>query len=73
MLLISALTTTNGIRDMLQRDILAGAQNILWSVLGAAGIACGIAIAMMLLHGQNRNMSIAPGLPLQLASCSSFS
>lgn len=69
MMLISALSTTNGIRDMLQRDILAGIQNILGSVLGAAGIACGIALSMMILHGQDRNMMLAPGLIPQLISC----
>ncbi|SFQ15546.1 Uncharacterized membrane protein YjjP, DUF1212 family [Lachnospiraceae bacterium XBB1006] len=69
MLLISALTTTNGIRDMLQRDFLAGIQNIFSSILGSAGIACGIAIAMMLLNGQDRNMTLTTSLPLQLTSC----
>ncbi|MBE5902308.1 MAG: threonine/serine exporter family protein [Lachnospiraceae bacterium] len=69
MMLISALSTTNGIRDMLQRDILAGLQNILGSILGAAGIACGIAVSMLLLHGQDHSMMIVPGLALQLISC----
>lgn len=69
MLLISALTTTNGIRDMLQRDFLAGIQNIFSSILGSAGIACGIAISMLLLNGQDRNMTLTTSLPLQLSSC----
>ena len=51
MLLISALSTTNGIREMLQRDFISGLINIMNSILGAAGIAFGIAIAMRLLGG----------------------
>ncbi|MBE5906774.1 MAG: threonine/serine exporter family protein [Lachnospiraceae bacterium] len=69
MLLISALTTTNGIRDMLQRDFLAGIQNIFSSILGSAGIACGIAITMMILNGQDRSTSLITSFPLQLGSC----
>ncbi len=69
MMLISALSTTNGIRDMFQKDILSGIQNILASVLGSAGIASGIALAMTLLHGVERSMVIAPSIPVQLVSC----
>ncbi len=51
MLLISALSTTNGIREVLQRDFISGLINIMNSILGAAGIAFGIAIAMRLFGG----------------------
>ena len=37
MLLISGLGTTNGIRDILQRDFISGFLNIMNSLLGAAG------------------------------------
>jgi len=51
MLLISGLETTNGIRDMLHEDILSGILRIMNSVIGAAGIACGIALAIILSKG----------------------
>lgn len=51
MLLISALGTTNGIRDLLHRDTLSGALNIANSFIGAAGIALGIALAMLAMKG----------------------
>ena len=51
MLLISGLSTTNGIREVLQRDFISGSINIMNSILGAAGIACGTALAMLLLDG----------------------
>ena len=44
MLLISGLSTTNGIRDLLQRDFISGFINIMNSFLGAAGIAFGIGL-----------------------------
>ena len=50
MLLISAMSTTNGFRDLLQRDYISGGINIMNSFLGAAGIAIGIALAMLLLY-----------------------
>lgn len=50
MLLISAMSTTNGFRDLLQRDYISGGINIMNSLLGAAGIAIGIALAMLLLY-----------------------
>ncbi len=46
MLLISGLGVTNGIRDVLQRDFISGALHIMNSMLGAAGIAFGIALAI---------------------------
>lgn len=51
MLLISGLGVTNGIRDVLQRDFISGALHIMNSMLGAAGIAFGIALAIMMLDG----------------------
>lgn len=51
MLLISGLETTNGIRDILNEDILSGFLRIANSLIGATGIACGIALAMILLKG----------------------
>ena len=50
MLLISGLGTTNGFRELLQRDFISGSINILNSILGATGIALGIALAMLLFH-----------------------
>ena len=70
MLLISALSTTNGIREILQRDFLSGLINIMNSVLGAAGIAFGIAIAMQLLgEGAYDGFTLNHSVPVQLASC----
>ena len=70
MLLISALSTTNGIREVLQRDFLSGLINIMNSVLGAAGIAFGIAIAMQLLgEGAYDGFTLNHSVPIQLASC----
>lgn len=51
MLLISGLGFTNGIRDLLHRDILSGIVNLWNSVLGATGIAIGIAIPLLLMKG----------------------
>lgn len=51
MLLVSALGTTNGIRDMLHRDILSGILNVTNSILGATGIAAGIVVSLMIFKG----------------------
>lgn len=51
MLLISGLGFTNGIRDMLNRDIISGIINLANSVLGAAGIAIGIALPILIAKG----------------------
>ncbi|MCH4007502.1 MAG: threonine/serine exporter family protein [Eubacterium sp.] len=51
MLLISGLGTTNGFRDLLHKDIFSGFLNILNSMLGAAALAAGIALAIILLKG----------------------
>jgi uncharacterized membrane protein YjjP (DUF1212 family) len=50
MLLISALGTANGICDLLHRDTLSGILNISNSFIGAAGIALGITLAMLVLR-----------------------
>ena len=49
MLLISALGTTNGVRDLVHLDTLSGFVNITASVTGAIGIALGIALPILLL------------------------
>lgn len=70
MLLISALSTTNGIREMLQRDFISGLINIMNSILGAAGIAFGIAIAMRLLGGGDSDGYVLNhNVGIQLISC----
>ena len=70
MLLISALGTTNGIRDLLQRDFISGFLNIMNSFLGAAGIAFGIALAMLLLNGvSSEGIIISHSVAVQLISC----
>ena len=70
MLLISALGTTNGIRDLLQRDFISGFLNIMNSFLGAAGIAFGIALAMLLLDGvSSEGFILNHSVPIQLVSC----
>ena len=51
MLLISGIGFTNGIRDLLHRDILSGIINISSSVLGATGIAIGIALPILIMKG----------------------
>ncbi|MCB7306068.1 threonine/serine exporter family protein [Bariatricus massiliensis] len=70
MLLISGLSTTNGIREVLQRDFISGFLNIMNSILGAAGIACGTALAMLLLKGVSAEGYILNhNIPIQLISC----
>lgn len=70
MLLISGLGTTNGIRDILQRDFISGFLNIMNSLLGAAGIAFGTALAMFLLDGVTaEGFIINHDVPIQLISC----
>ena len=43
MLLISGLSTTNGIRDLLQKDFISGSINIMNSMLGASAARAGAA------------------------------
>ena len=72
MLLISAMSTTNGIRDLLQRDYISGGINIMNSFLGAAGIAIGIALAMLLLYDiqPTEGTVTANSTIIRLLSCS---
>ena len=51
MLLISGIGFTNGIRDLLHRDTLSGIVNVWNSILGATGIAIGIALPLLLMKG----------------------
>lgn len=70
MLLISGLSTTNGIRDVMQRDFISGILNIMNSMLGAAGIAFGTALAMLLLNGVSaEGFILNHDIPIQLISC----
>ncbi|MDD5823538.1 MAG: threonine/serine exporter family protein [Firmicutes bacterium] len=70
MLLISGLGVTIGIREILQRDFISGFLTVANSFLGALGIACGIAVSMIILkEGSNEAFLLADGLAVQLASC----
>lgn len=70
MLLISGLSTTNGIREILQKDYISGFINIMNSVLGAAGIAVGTALAMLLLNDFTaEGFILNHSIPIQLISC----
>lgn len=70
MLLISGLSTTNGIREILQKDYISGAINIMNSILGAAGIACGIALSMFLFDGVSaEGYVLNNSIVVQLISC----
>jgi uncharacterized membrane protein YjjP (DUF1212 family) len=70
MLLISGLGVTNGIREFLQRDFISGTINIMNSFLGAAGIAIGIALAILWLGGGDSDgFIIAHNIWIQLISC----
>ncbi len=70
MLLISGLGTTNGIRELLQRDFISGTINIMNSMLGAAGIAFGTALAMIMLKGVSaEGFILNHSIPIQLVSC----
>lgn len=70
MLLISGLGVTNGIREVLQRDFISGALNIMNAMLGAAGIAFGIALAILMLDGiSSEGFILNYSIPVQLVSC----
>ena len=49
MLLISGLSTTNGLRDLLHRDTISGILNISSSLVGATGIALGITLSLLIV------------------------
>lgn len=70
MLLISGLSTTNGIREILQKDYISGFINIMNSILGAAGIAVGTALAMLVLDDFSaEGFILNHSIPIQLVSC----
>lgn len=71
MLLISALGTTNGIRDLMRLDTLSGIMNISLSLTGAIGIAAGIILPLRLfLHeGVNEIMILNPNVGIELIAC----
>ena len=49
MMLVSGLTTANGIHDLVHLDTFSGLSNIFLSITGAVGIALGIAVPLFLL------------------------
>ncbi len=51
MLLVGGLATANGIIDVLHKEVLSGILNITGAILGAAGIAIGIAMALLMFRG----------------------
>lgn len=51
MLLIGGVGITNGMRDLFNKDIFSGITNISIAVLGAVGIAIGIALPIILFRG----------------------
>lgn len=71
MLLISALGTTNGVRDLVHLDTLSGVMNISLSLTGAIGIALGIALPLKLFlpQGGNEIMVLNASIPLELTAC----
>ena len=70
MLLISGIGFTNGIRDLMHTDTLSGLINLARSVLGASGIAIGIALPIFLIKEENFDaMELSPSLIIQLVSC----
>lgn len=67
MLLISGLRITNGIRDLLHKDTFTGILNIMMSVTGAAGIACGTGLALVLLGNlKDPSFSVHSNIAVQL-------
>ena len=71
MLMISALGTTNGIRDLIHLDTLSGLVNISSSLTGAIGIALGTALPLLLAHVNNcmDPSPMNPSFVLQLVGC----
>ncbi len=70
MLMISTLGLINGMREVLQRHFISGLINVMNSLLGAAGIAFGIAFAMILLKaGAAESLIIVHSEVIQLISC----
>ena len=72
MLMISALGATNGIRDMVHLDTLSGAINLTQSLTGAAGIALGMSLPLLLFKITDTNEIVTMSYDtwwLQLISC----
>jgi uncharacterized membrane protein YjjP (DUF1212 family) len=71
MLLISALGTTNGVRDLVHLDTLSGLVNISSSLTGAIGIALGTALPLLLTQVNSGidPSPLNPSLVLQLIGC----
>ena len=67
MMLISGLGVTNGVRDLVHQDTLSGLLNIVLSLVGAGGIALGIALPLRLFGaGASGLMSLNPQPGLQM-------
>lgn len=71
MLLISALGTTSGVRDLIYLDTLSGVMNISSSLTGAIGIAMGIVLPLRLFlrQGVNEIMVLNPSIGMELLAC----
>lgn len=70
MLLVSALGVINGIRDVMQRNFISGALEVMNSMLGAFGIASGIALAMLLMGNISaEGFDVNKNTVIQLISC----
>ncbi len=71
MLLISALGTTNGVRDLISLDTLSGVMNISLSFIGAIGIAMGIVLSLRLFlpKAVDDITILNPDVGLELLAC----
>ncbi|MGN1267832.1 MAG: threonine/serine exporter ThrE family protein [Dorea sp.] len=70
MLMVGSLGVINGIRELLQRHFISGLINIMNSLLGAAGIAFGIALSMLLMNSvTSEGYIISHSVLIQLISC----
>lgn len=70
MLLVSALGAINGMRDVMQRNFISGSLEVMNSMLGAFGIAFGIAFAMLLMGDISaEGFSVNNDTVIQLISC----
>ena len=70
MLLVSALGAINGMRDVMQRNFISGSLEVMNSMLGAFGIAFGIALAMMLMGNISaEGFDVNNNTVIQLISC----
>lgn len=70
MLLVSALGAINGMRDVMQRNFISGSLEVMNSLLGAFGIAAGIALAMLLLKDVSaEGFIVSRNVVVQLISC----